>query len=264
MTCRSAGASWSDLWPHQPGAASRYCGQVTALPSMRKVQAEATRARLLEAACQAFTERTFDEVSVTDIAEAAGTAHGLIFHYFGSKRGLYLEALRDVARQLQTAYKVPAEATGVEAWHAMLRCHLEFMAEHPRFASALMHGGIGADPEARQIFDEVRRTSGAWFRELFDLDDADPTLSFVLSAVTGAIDEATFRWLQPPALASLDDVIVLVHEILLGALRACEALEPAFTIPEKLLASSALVKQSRPWRRSSPTLAKTQTTSRRI
>jgi AcrR family transcriptional regulator len=228
---------------------------------MRKVQAEATRARLLEAACEAFTERTFDEVSVTDIAGATGTAHGLIFHYFGSKRGLYLEALRDVARQLQSAYKVPADATGIEAFHAMLRCHLEFMAGHPQFASALMHGGIGADPEAREIFDEGRRATGAWFCGLFGLDDSDPTLSFALSAVTGAIDEATFRWLQPPPPASLDDVIVLAHEILLGALRACETINPDVTIPDELLASTAIHNQS-PQRRSSPLPPKTRTTTR--
>ncbi len=66
----------------------------------RREQADATRRRLVQAALKAFSTRPFDAVAVDDIADAAGVAHGLVFHYFGSKRGLYLEALRDVVRQV--------------------------------------------------------------------------------------------------------------------------------------------------------------------
>lgn len=48
----------------------------------------ATRQRMLEAAVELFADRPFDDVQVGKIAERAGVAHGLMFHHFGTKRGL--------------------------------------------------------------------------------------------------------------------------------------------------------------------------------
>src|ERR1700751_703369 len=47
------------------------------------------RERIVEAATKLFTERPFSEISADDIAREAGVAHGLTFHYFGSKAALY-------------------------------------------------------------------------------------------------------------------------------------------------------------------------------
>ncbi|WP_218022230.1 TetR family transcriptional regulator [Nocardia amamiensis] len=52
----------------------------------RAAQASETRQRLLDAAVRLFAERGYDEVAVADIAEAAGVAHGLLYHHFGNKR----------------------------------------------------------------------------------------------------------------------------------------------------------------------------------
>jgi AcrR family transcriptional regulator len=114
----------------------------------RKAQAEATRGRLLQAAIAAFTARPYDEVAVGDIADAAGTAHGLPFHYFGNKRGLYLEAMREAAQQLARAHTVSGHGAPRARLKAMLLAHFGFMRAHPALAGALLHGGIGANPEA--------------------------------------------------------------------------------------------------------------------
>ena len=46
------------------------------------------RAKLITVALEHFATRPYDEVTVGEIARAAGVAHGLLFHYFDSKRGL--------------------------------------------------------------------------------------------------------------------------------------------------------------------------------
>ena len=50
---------------------------------------EDTRARLLQAALQLFSERGFAQTSVRAIAEAAGTNVAAIAYHFGDKAGLY-------------------------------------------------------------------------------------------------------------------------------------------------------------------------------
>lgn len=52
-----------------------------------------TRRRLLVAAEDLFSEKSFDAVSVRAIAREAGVDAALINHYFGSKEGLFREVL---------------------------------------------------------------------------------------------------------------------------------------------------------------------------
>ena len=58
------------------------------------------KGRLALAALRAFGTRAFDEVAVTDLADAAGVTTGAIYHHFGSKLGLYSFVRADVERRL--------------------------------------------------------------------------------------------------------------------------------------------------------------------
>lgn len=60
----------------------------------RARQADQRRSELIEAALRLFAERGFRATTIADIATATGTAHGLVYHYFGSKDAL-LEAVLD-------------------------------------------------------------------------------------------------------------------------------------------------------------------------
>jgi AcrR family transcriptional regulator len=57
--------------------------------------AEEKRQRILEAAVRVFARRGFHGARVADIAEEAGVAHGLLYHYFASKD----EVLQTVFRE---------------------------------------------------------------------------------------------------------------------------------------------------------------------
>ncbi len=55
---------------------------------------ESTRDRLLDAAEGLFSEHGYDAIGIRQIAEVAGVNLSGIKYHFGSKRGLYLEAIR--------------------------------------------------------------------------------------------------------------------------------------------------------------------------
>src|ERR1700685_3376678 len=52
-----------------------------------------TRARLLVAAADLFSDQGIDAVSVDAVAEAAGRTSGAVYAHFGSKQGLLLALL---------------------------------------------------------------------------------------------------------------------------------------------------------------------------
>ena len=58
------------------------------------------RAQLLELGLQLFSDHSYDELGVDDIARAAGISKGLLYHYFPSKRDYYVEVVRRAAGEL--------------------------------------------------------------------------------------------------------------------------------------------------------------------
>ena len=65
--------------------------------------AEATRARILDAARVEFVTHGLNGARVDRIAEAAGNNKNLIYHYFGSKDALYLEVLESIYSGLRSS-----------------------------------------------------------------------------------------------------------------------------------------------------------------
>ncbi|HVY62998.1 MAG TPA: TetR/AcrR family transcriptional regulator [Planctomycetota bacterium] len=59
----------------------------------RKSSAEETKERLIEAVIRLMDGRAVADISVKDIAAAAGVNHGLVHRYFGSKEALVREAV---------------------------------------------------------------------------------------------------------------------------------------------------------------------------
>lgn len=59
----------------------------------RKRNADATRADIIEAAKFVFTDKGFDQAGTREIADKAGVNVALINRYFGSKEGLFREAV---------------------------------------------------------------------------------------------------------------------------------------------------------------------------
>ena len=59
-------------------------------PRYTRLEAAQRRDQILGAANALFAERGYDEVSIEDIASAAGVTRGLVHHYFGGRKEVYL------------------------------------------------------------------------------------------------------------------------------------------------------------------------------
>src|SRR4051812_49773818 len=68
-------------------------------PSETEVPGE-RREELLAAGLRLFSDRPYDELGIDDIAAEAGVAKGLLYYYFGSKRGFYVAIVQAAAREL--------------------------------------------------------------------------------------------------------------------------------------------------------------------
>ena len=71
-------------------------------PQNRDGSADSTRRNLLAAARAAFAEGGLEGARVDDIARRAGANKQLVYHYFGSKDGLYTAVLEEVYQEIRS------------------------------------------------------------------------------------------------------------------------------------------------------------------
>jgi AcrR family transcriptional regulator len=186
----------------------------------------ALRAKLIAVALEAFATRPYDEVTVGQIASAAGVAHGLLFHYFESKRGLYLAALQHAGEQLVVAHRTDPGADPGTQIRQLLGSHLAHLAANEHVALNLILRGAGNDPAAYQAFEQNRWKMTGWVAEQLGLDLQRPAVRSALRSFARAADEATAQWLGGGRPVGVEVAVDGLLELLIGALRAAARWDP--------------------------------------
>ncbi|WP_082569873.1 TetR/AcrR family transcriptional regulator [Mycobacterium sp. Root135] len=198
----------------------------TGRTTQRSEQAAETRRRLLDAAVEAFSERDFDDVAAADIARSVGVAYGLVYHYFGSKRGVYVEALRAAADQMSANFTArPGVPPGRQVRDA-LKSHFEYLSAHRGFALRLVLAGSSVDPEAWEVFEARRRHSVQWLLQLLDINPDGEAMRMMGRAMAGAFDATAVHWLESEQPFDVDSVVDSLTHIALAAIRAASELDP--------------------------------------
>ena len=160
------------------------------------------RSRILSAARRLFSERGFSAVSTTEIAAEAGVARGLINHYFGTKRELYIEVVREMlrARPSQPVPEYVNGATPADRLSESIDRWLEMVSRNREaWLAAVGAEGLGRDPEIEAVLDEAREQATADIIEILGLGpaaSAPPELHAVLRAYGGMAEAATREWLE--------------------------------------------------------------------
>ncbi|MFL5829210.1 MAG: TetR/AcrR family transcriptional regulator, partial [Solirubrobacteraceae bacterium] len=80
----------------------------------QRLEHDERRQQILVCAKSLFSERSYASVSTTEIAREAGIARGLLNHYFGTKRDLYLEVVRSMVRVPANPVPLQAPGRGIE------------------------------------------------------------------------------------------------------------------------------------------------------
>ncbi|MDT3400582.1 TetR/AcrR family transcriptional regulator [Streptomyces sp. B1866] len=223
-------------------------GSETAQPTARRgayrrLSVAERRAELITAAIALFAHNPPEDVSLDDVAAAAGASRPLVYRYFpGGKQELYEAALRDSADQLQECFVEPETGPLSERLSRTMDRYLAFVDGHAAGFSALLQGGSVAETSrTNAIVDEVRRTAaGHILRHLGATEPGRPLRTMVRTWITAA-EAASLTWLddgrQPPKEELRD---WLVHHFV-GSFIATAVNDPQTTE----LARSALVSEER-------------------
>lgn len=181
---------------------------VKAAPKRVRLDNDERRAQLLALARKAFSDRAYDDVSIDDLAREAKISKGLLYHYFPTKRDLYVAGLSEIANELVFACtNIPADLPPIERARAALDAYLDHITRHGRAFVSLMRGGIGSDPEVAEVIESVR--TRLFERFLHGTPFAPMLVGNVRFEIAvrgwiGFVEGASIDWVANPRLSRLE------------------------------------------------------------
>ena len=188
------------------------------------------RDELLAAGLRLFSDRPYDELAIDDIAAEAGVAKGLLYYYFGSKRGFYVAIVQAAARELATRLDPDHSLPPAERLRRALDAYLAYVEEHSAGYRTLLAGGLGSDPEVRAIRDEQRAfVIGLILDGIGQPADPPPALRAALEGWLSFVEGVSLDWLLRRDLRR-DEVRGLLIAALGGALGAARAADPRLDV----------------------------------
>jgi len=127
-------------------------------PRYSRLEADARRDLILAAARRVFVSSNPDEASTAEIAREAGVTRGLVHHYFGTKRELYLAVVADLAAALPELVRTDVRGLPVDQMvDANVTSWLDSIERDRDLWLALLGVAVvGRDPEIEAIMSDAR------------------------------------------------------------------------------------------------------------
>jgi AcrR family transcriptional regulator len=186
-------------------------------PRFSRLAPDARRDEILAAARTVVVEQGFSGASTSAVAERAGVTRGLVHHYFGNKRDLFLAVLADLTASVPAAVRTDLPEMPLdELVESNAVAFLDAFGHNREVWRALLGAeGIG-DPEVTELMDGMRdriveRMAVNW------AEGREPTeeLRLVLRVFVGAGETVATEWALRGR-ATRDQA----EALLLGTLRA--------------------------------------------
>ncbi|MFD4785871.1 TetR/AcrR family transcriptional regulator [Streptomyces sp. NPDC058459] len=188
----------------------------------RRMGVEERRQQLIKVALDLFSRRSPDEVSIDEIASAAGISRPLVYHYFPGKLSLYEAALTRAAEDLAGRFEEPREGPlGARLLRVMGR-FFDFVDEHGPGFSALMRGGPAVGSSATNaLVDSVRQAAYEQILSHLGLTEAPARLELVVRSWISLVESTALIWLDGRRVPREELERQLVHDF--AALAAVSA-----------------------------------------
>jgi AcrR family transcriptional regulator len=184
-------------------------------PAYTRMQVDERRRQLLHAGAELFAKHSFEEISMRELAEAAGVSKPLLYHYFPSKIDLFKAAVSEKAEELQRLIEPSSDVPAIEQLSQVLDSYLAWIEDNAQTWSKLLQSAA-ALPEARELVEGFRqRTMDLILAQLTEGREPRPALRIAIKGWLGYMDAAILDWTE-----SKDLPRAKLRELLLGAFGA--------------------------------------------
>ncbi len=159
------------------------------------------RAQLIALGTRLFSTRSYEEISIDDVAEMAGISKGLLYHYFGGKKEFYVEVLRATSEELRRLTEPDPKLSPGERLRAAVDAHLNYVQSNSAVYAAIYTSGAAIAREANDILEEHREVVLGYFLRDFGITKPRPILRAALRAWMAMVEGASLDWIAHPELS---------------------------------------------------------------
>jgi AcrR family transcriptional regulator len=203
------------------------------LTAKRRLSTDDRREQLLVSGVRLLEKRPYDEVSIEEIARAAGVSKGLLYHYFPTKNDFLIAAIERGQDELAELTAPDPSLPPAEQLSASLERFLDFVEEHEAAYSAIFRSRGGGEPEIqaaleagrRQRMDAVIDSLASWEAAPADVERT-PVLETTVQGWFFFVEGSVLRWLEHRDLER-DELRELLGLALIGALQAAATVDSA-------------------------------------
>jgi AcrR family transcriptional regulator len=189
-----------------------------------RLSTHARREQLLAAGSELLGRRPYDEVSIEEIAAAAGVSKGLLYHYFPTKKDFVLAALRRGEHELGELTAPDPTVPPAKQLDAALDRFLDFVEDHAAAYMAIFRSRGGGDPEIEAALEQNRQlrlsalidSLRSWEAAPMQVEPT-PLLETALQGWVFFVEGAVLRWLERRDVER-DELRGLLRRALIGSL----------------------------------------------
>ena len=199
-------------------------------PAYTRLDVDERRRQLLEAGTRLFTERSYEDLTMSRIAIEIGVSKGLLYHYFPSKADYFRATLEHAAADLERVTRPDPERPAPEQLFHAVDAYLRWIDEHSDSYEKLLRSA-DALTEVSSLIDRVREATAE--RIVVALTPTRrkprPALRTVVHAWLWSIDGACLNWLEHREL-SRDQLRDLLLRGFAASLESARAVDPRLEV----------------------------------
>jgi AcrR family transcriptional regulator len=162
-----------------------------------RLEPEARRQQIVEAAVRSFGQRPYDAVSMSDVARAAGVTRGLVHHYFPAKPDLYRAVLEGLLAAGPSVVRTDLDLDIEEVVAANADASLDFLEQNRETMLVITQpGSVGQDPRLAEIVDQARETVvDRILLNHLGTTEVPPEVRLVIRGYLGLFEAVAREWL---------------------------------------------------------------------
>ncbi|HST39029.1 MAG TPA: TetR/AcrR family transcriptional regulator [Conexibacter sp.] len=200
-----------------------------------RLDVDRRREQLLDAGVALFAARSWEEVSIDEIAAACGVSRGLLYHYFKGKREFYVACVEQAVQRLHESIEPDLALPPTAQLLTGLRRHFAGIEQHAD-AHVLLLGVAATDEELASI---VARDRDAFAeRVLAGMPGAStdsPLARAAARAWIGAVEAATREFIARDEVTA-EQMVAVLAEALVAAMLAAARLDSSIEVPPGIAA----------------------------
>jgi AcrR family transcriptional regulator len=170
-----------------------------------RLKPQQRREQLLDTAAAMFAQKPYEDVMVEDIVARACVSRSTLYHYFPTKRDLYVAIFKRSSNRLLARANPDPQLPLAEQLATGLEAHIQYFVDHPCDAITINRGALSDDPAIQAIITEELNVIG---QRLIDKLVAEGCLRDVTEiAVEGwlaFVRAACVKWIQSQNISRAD------------------------------------------------------------